>query len=91
MRSLAALLFLSAGVVTAEAPTAAPHYKPSSRSPEMDIRTNAYGASRSAPDALRIGDQAPDFRVPIVGGGHLALTEIRASGPVVLVFYRGHW
>jgi hypothetical protein len=69
-----------------------PRYKPSSRSPEpMDIRTNAYGASRSAPDALEIGDTAPDFTLPRAGGGALNLADLRGSGPVALIFYRGHW
>lgn len=69
-----------------------PRYKPASRNPEpIDIRTNAYGASRSAPDALRIGDTAPDFVVPQADEGSLSLQAMRASGPVVLIFYRGHW
>lgn len=69
-----------------------PRYKPASRNPEpMDIRTNAYGASRSAPEALRIGDTAPDFVAPRAGGGSLSLQAMRASGPVALIFYRGHW
>lgn len=69
-----------------------PRYKPASRSPEaVDIRTNAYGASRSAPNALQIGDTAPDFEVAQAGGGSLSLQAMRASGPVALIFYRGHW
>lgn len=69
-----------------------PRYKPSSRSPEpMDIRTNAYGASRSAPDALEIGDTAPDFTLPRAGGGTVSLSGARATGPVAIIFYRGHW
>ncbi len=69
-----------------------PRYKPASRSPEpMDIRTNAYGASRSAPNALRIGETAPDFTLRQAGGGTLSLEKARETGPVVLIFYRGHW
>jgi len=71
---------------------AVPRYKPSGRSPApMDIRDNAYGASRDAPHALRIGDHAPDFSAPRVGGGLVSLREARTRGPVVLIFYRGHW
>jgi hypothetical protein len=69
-----------------------PRYKPSSRSPApMDIRTNAYGASRSAPDALEIGDVAPDFTLPRAGGGTVSLSRARTAGPVAIIFYRGHW
>jgi hypothetical protein len=92
------LLIVLPAAIIAEAPEATatptdhPRYKPSSRSPEpMDIRTNAYGASRSAPDALEIGDTAPDFTLPRAGGGALSLADLRGSGPVALIFYRGHW
>jgi len=69
-----------------------PRYKPSSRSAEaMDIRTNTYGASLDAPDALGVGDLVADFTLPRAGGGQVSLQDRRASGPVVLIFYRGHW
>ncbi len=81
---------LLAGAAVAE--DAFPRYKPSSRSPEpLDIRTNAYGASRDAPEALRIGDEVPDFVVPRAGGGEVSLAELRDDGPVAIIFYRGHW
>lgn len=69
-----------------------PQYKPSARSPTpMDIRDNAYGASRSAPNALGIGDVGPDFALPRAGGGSVSLVDARADGPAVVIFYRGHW
>ncbi len=69
-----------------------PLYKPSSRSPQpLDILDNRYGASVSAPNALEIGDKVPDFRIPRAGGGEVALQTLRASGEVVILFYRGHW
>ncbi|MEM8766375.1 MAG: hypothetical protein AAGE43_02940 [Pseudomonadota bacterium] len=75
-----------------EQTAAVPLYKPSSRNPEpLDITSNAYGFSRSAPNALAIGDRAPDFRLRRAGGGELQLSEYLAGGDVVLVFYRGHW
>ena len=69
-----------------------PRYKPSSRSPApVNILTDTYGASRSAPHALALGVDAPDFAVPRSGGGVVSLAEARAAGPVAIVFYRGHW
>ena len=69
-----------------------PTYKPSSRSPQaIDIRLSAYGASRDAPQALDIGERVQDFSVRRAGVGLIALREHRQAGPVVIVFYRGHW
>lgn len=41
--------------------------------------------------ALRVGDQAADFRLSDPNGHMLALHELRADGPVVLIWYRGGW
>src|SRR3954451_15586579 len=41
--------------------------------------------------ALRVGDTAPGFRLPDARGGEVALDDLLADGPVVLVFYRGAW
>ena len=32
------------------------------------------------------GDVAPDFDLPVLGGGRARLAELRAAGPVALVF-----
>ncbi|MFT7245334.1 MAG: hypothetical protein ACI82A_002702 [Candidatus Azotimanducaceae bacterium] len=67
-----------------------PLYKPSSRSPAaLDISLNTYGASSFAMGALNLGEVAPDFNLPQVGGGHYRLSD--NTKPVVLIFYRGHW
>lgn len=34
---------------------------------------------------------APDFTLPDQDGKVTGLAGLRANGPVVLVFYRGHW
>lgn len=34
---------------------------------------------------------APDFTLPDPGGKPVALSDALARGPVLLVFYRGHW
>jgi len=83
------LIFCVASVSAAEP---GPLYKPSSRSPEpIDILSNAYGASRDAPAALELGDTAPDFRLRRAGGGEVSLQSARNTGPVAIIFYRGHW
>ncbi|MEM7019632.1 MAG: hypothetical protein AAF512_20135 [Pseudomonadota bacterium] len=84
-------LFMPA-VASAEEEKPYPRYKASSRQPEpVDIRTSSYGASRSAPNALQVGDKVSDFNVPRAGGGTVSLAELRSKGPVAIIFYRGHW
>jgi len=39
----------------------------------------------------RVGEPAPDFRLPNVSGRPVGLTELLARGLVVLSFYRGRW
>jgi thioredoxin-dependent peroxiredoxin len=37
------------------------------------------------------GEAAPDFELPESTGASRRLSELVAEGPVVLLFYRGHW
>lgn len=46
------------------------------------------GASEQA---LKEGEQAPDFTLPDVAGNAVTLSELLKQGPVVVVFYRGAW
>lgn len=41
--------------------------------------------------ALTVGDTAPDFSLPNVGGEQVGLSSLLSEGPVVLAFYRGNW
>ncbi len=41
--------------------------------------------------AVRVGERAPNFRLPDASGQLVELDALRALGPVVLVFYRGQW
>ncbi len=49
----------------------------------------AGGGSRTTPVA--VGEAAPDFTLESSTGVRISLAESLASGPTVLVFYRGHW
>jgi peroxiredoxin len=48
-------------------------------------------AAMTVPDAVRVGDGAPNFELPNARGEKVSLSAALASGPVVLVFYRGAW
>lgn len=48
-------------------------------------------ASGITAKALQVGQRAPDFSLPSAKGGQLRLAELRARGPVVLLWYRGGW
>jgi peroxiredoxin len=37
------------------------------------------------------GQVAPDFDLPDSAGVKRCLSELTAAGPLVLLFYRGHW
>lgn len=41
--------------------------------------------------ALRAGATAPDFALPNQDGTTVRLADLRADGPVIVVFYRGGW
>ena len=44
-----------------------------------------------AEKALKVGDTAPDFRLPNVNGEFVSLSDALAKGPAVVAFYRGSW
>jgi AhpC/TSA family len=56
-----------------------------------DRDAEAMGAGDAFAGALRVGDRAPRFRLADARGGDIALDDLLARGPVVLVFYRGAW
>jgi len=90
MPSIVLLIFIAC--ISVKALAAAPTYKPSSYSAEpIDISLNAYGASSMAPEALAMGEIAPDFELPVSGGGLYTLSKNTDQGIVAIIFYRGHW
>jgi peroxiredoxin len=56
-----------------------------------DRDAEALAAGDAFTGARRVGDTAPEFRLPDARGGEVALGDLLAAGPVVLVFYRGAW
>lgn len=42
--------------------------------------------------ALKAGQRAPDFELPdMLLGNQVSLAQLRADGPLALIFYRGLW
>jgi hypothetical protein len=41
--------------------------------------------------ALKAGQRAPNFELPDMSGNRVSLAQLRASGPLALIFYRGLW
>ncbi len=41
--------------------------------------------------ALKVGQRAPDFELPDFAGNQFSLAQLRANGPLALIFYRGLW
>src|SRR4051794_22528197 len=47
-------------------------------------------ACATAADAPKVGDEARDFELPVLGGEKVKLSKLTESGPVVLVVLRGY-
>jgi peroxiredoxin len=47
--------------------------------------------AQEAPEGLFINSKAPDFKAKDQHGKYIRLKDVLKQGPVVLVFYRGHW
>ncbi|WPL14898.1 MULTISPECIES: peroxiredoxin-like family protein [Thiorhodovibrio] len=57
---------------------------------QMEEAAAALAAAMPEP-GLRVGETAPDFRLPNARGKMVQLSERLAAGPVILTFYRGVW
>ena len=57
----------------------------------MHGATQALVDSGQADHAVGEGDIAPDFSLSTTNGEPVSLSTLRARGPVVLTFFRGHW
>jgi peroxiredoxin len=40
---------------------------------------------------VKVGDTAPDFRLPNGEGNMIESETLRHQGPLVILFYRGKW
>ena len=47
--------------------------------------------AQEKPEGLFINSKAPDFALKDQQGNSVKLKDVLRNGPVVLVFYRGHW
>ena len=57
----------------------------------LDRDAEAMSPADRFAHALDVGANAPLFTLPDARGGEVALEDLLARGPVVLVFYRGAW
>ena len=64
---------------------------PASASQTIDAGIAAVHAAGLAQRSLRPGQAAPNFTLPDATGQPVTLAALLATGPVVLVFYRGNW
>jgi len=57
----------------------------------IDETTIALVNTGIAERAVGVGDRAPGFQLPDARGEIVALSDLTATGPVILTFYRGGW
>ena len=55
------------------------------------ITASCIGRAQDKPEGLFLNSKAPDFKGTDQSGVAVNLKELRKKGPVVLLFYRGHW
>jgi peroxiredoxin len=89
--TLAGLALLVVGAAGCAAPAAgtAPAAGPIPAPTNNETNVPQIGVTNN--DGLDVGAAAPDFSLPTADGGSFSLASARAEGPVVLVFFRGHW
>ena len=96
--SVLVLVALAAGAGEQAPPTQSPQTSGETAGSEGAPRRRAY---TNPPDAkagtlppgigIPVGEQAPDAALRDSDGHAVRLSEVRKSGPVLLVFYRGGW
>ncbi|MFZ2003800.1 MAG: peroxiredoxin-like family protein [Stellaceae bacterium] len=64
---------------------------PAGRAALYDAKVEELQRSFPIEQALKTGDQAPDFTLPNPGGRAVSLASLLRGGPAVVTFYRGGW
>ena len=52
---------------------------------------SVHALGQEKPEGLFINSKAPEFKLKDQSGIEVSLKELRKQGPVVVLFYRGHW
>ena len=61
------------------------------RKTSLDIEALRLERAGVEERALKAGQRAPDFELPDFAGNRVSLPQLRADGPLALIFYRGLW
>jgi peroxiredoxin len=64
---------------------------PAGRLSLYEAKIEELRASFVMGEAVKVGDQAPDFALPNAQGNPVTLSELLGVGPVIATFYRGGW
>ena len=57
----------------------------------VDDVINKAKAFKEGKDAIKVGQKAPDFKLPNAEGKYISLKNHLEKGPVIITFYRGDW
>ena len=57
----------------------------------MEAATAKLAASDVTAQSLKPGSRMPDFKLPDATGQIVSSIDLRAKGPLLISFYRGHW
>jgi peroxiredoxin len=58
---------------------------------KMEAATIKLAESKLGEQALQAGQRMPDFALPDAAGKLVNSADLRAGGPLLISFYRGHW
>ena len=61
------------------------------RKTSLDNEALRLKSGRVEERAIKAGQGAPDFELPDFAGNRVSLAQLRADGPLALIFYRGLW
>ena len=64
---------------------------PPGRPALYEAKIEELRASFALEEAVRIGDEAPDFALTDARGNSVSLANLMQRGPVIVTFYRGGW